>query len=62
MAKGEIVFVFFTLSVLFAGWLWLQGPTQDVLPSWEEWLYNNGLKDAMVDLKENGEFTYIHLN
>jgi len=60
MAKGEVVFVFFTLSLLFAGWLWLQDPTatQDVLPSWEEWLYSNDLKDAIVDLKEHGECMY----
>jgi len=58
MAKGEIVFVFFTLSLLFAGWLWLQDPTQNHLPSLEEWLYSNGLKDAIIDLREHGESIY----
>jgi len=59
MAKEEIFFVFFALSVLFAGWLWLQDPSQEILPSWEEWLYNNGLKGAEIDFKEHGGLIYV---
>lgn len=61
MAKGEIVFGFFAFSVLFAGWLWLQesGEQQPAtLPSWKDWLSENGLSSMRIDLEENGELYY----
>ena len=56
MAKGEIVFGFFAFSVLFAGWLWLQESGEPAtLPSWKNWLSENGLSGLKNDFEENGE-------
>lgn len=56
MAKGEVVFGFFALSVLFAGWLWLQESGEPAtFPSWKNWLSENGFLGLKNDFEENGE-------
>lgn len=62
MVKGEIVFCFFSFSVLFAGWLWLQGSEPVTLPSWNEWLSENGLSNMRKDFEHNGGFYLLETN
>ena len=61
MAKGEIVFGFFAFSVLFAGWLWFQDPGEQqraTLPSWKEWLSENGFTNLRQDFEDDGKSCY----
>ena len=64
MARGEIVFGFFAFSVLFVGWLWFQEGEQQhaTLPSWKEWLSENGLTNLRHDFEDDGKACYCNHN